>query len=196
MTLSEQMTYSLDQIRSLVTDDTSKLRQIQQSVDELRQTTEANLGTDIPAHVRDILQRQDAVLDMICQDRILRSLCPSDMDSRYNQVHLPADGTFMWVLESEQREKLHCSSKDDECDRSHGGWVCRQRQMQLQSNKKFVNWLAISDGIFHISGKLGSGKSTLMKLLYTHPRTRKELEVWSGKLYYTHHKGIISITYL
>ncbi|RBR04979.1 uncharacterized protein FIESC28_11447 [Fusarium coffeatum] len=177
---SEQMTYSLDQIRSLVTDDTSKLQQIQRNVDELRQTAEANLGTDILAQVRDILQRQDAVLDRVCQDRILRSLCPSDMDSRYNQVHLPADETFTWVLDPKQRRKSNCSTKDDESDRPSGYWVSRQRQMQLQSNKKFVDWLAVSDGIFHVSGKLGSGKSTLMKLLYTHPRTRKELEVWSA----------------
>ena len=168
-----------------MTDDAYRLQQIQRTVDELRQATEANLGTDILAHVRDILQRQDAVLDRVCQDRILRSLYPSDMDSRYNQVHLPADGTFTWVLDPGEREKSDCSPKDDESDRSPGYWDFRQRQMQSQSSKRFVDWLALSDGIFQISGKLGSGKSTLMKLLYTHPRTRKELEIWSGKLYST-----------
>ncbi|RFN51877.1 p-loop containing nucleoside triphosphate hydrolase [Fusarium flagelliforme] len=171
---SGQIMYSLEQIRSLARDDTSKLQQIQQSIDELRQATEVDLGTDILTHVLDILQRQDRALDRVCQDRILRSLCSSDMDSRYHQVHLPADGTFTWVLGPEERERLDYLPKDDEY------WVSRERQMQLQSNKKFVNWLAISDGIFHVSGKLGSGKSTLMKLLYTHPRTKKELEVWSG----------------
>ena len=159
MTLSEQMTYSLDQIRSLVTDDTSKLQQIQRSVDELRQATEADLGTDILAHVREILQQQDAVLDRVCKDRILRSLCSSEMDSRYDQVHLPADGTFTWVLDPEQRKKSYCLTKGDESNRPRGYWVAQQRQMHLQSGKKFLNWLAISDGIFHISGKLGSGKS-------------------------------------
>ena len=179
-----------------MTDDAYKLQRIQRTVDELRQATEANLGTDILAHVRDILQRQDAVLERVCQDRILRSLCSSDMDSRYDQVHLPADGTFTWVLDPEQCETSDHSCNNDESGPPIGYWISRQRQMQLQSNKKFLDWLAISDGIFHISGKLGSGKSTLMKLLYTHPRTRKELKVWSGKLYYTYRKTIVFLTNL
>lgn len=196
ITLSEQTTYSLDQIRSLAADDTSKLQQIQRSIDELRQTTEANLGTDILAHVRDILQRQDAVLDRVCQDRILRSLCSSYMDARYDQVHLPADGTFAWVLDPDQAKGSVFFSSDEESDESDEIWEDQQLQMQFKASEKFVNWLSFSDGIFHISGKLGSGKSTLMKLLYTHPRTGKELEAWSGKLYYTYRKAIISITYL
>lgn len=45
----------------------------------------------------------------------------------------------------------------------------------------FVNWLNHGDGIFHISGKLGSGKSTLMKFLCEDHRAEKELREWSGK---------------
>lgn len=193
---SEQITYSLDQIRSLADGDTSKLQQIQRSVDELRQATEANLSAEIITLVRDMLQRQDRALDRVCQDRILRSLCPSDLDSRYDQVHLPADGTFTWVLDPDQTGRSVFSSSDEESDESDDTWEDQRLQMRFKASEKFVNWLSFSDGTFHISGKLGSGKSSLMKLLYTHPRTKKELEVWSGKLYHMFHKAIISITYL
>jgi ATPase subunit of ABC transporter with duplicated ATPase domains len=44
----------------------------------------------------------------------------------------------------------------------------------------FVDWLTNQDGIYWIMGKAGSGKSTLMKFLASHRRTRKELLRWTG----------------
>lgn len=44
----------------------------------------------------------------------------------------------------------------------------------------FLHWLSFGNGIFHISGKLGSGKSTLMKFLCEHERTIAELQKWAG----------------
>ena len=44
----------------------------------------------------------------------------------------------------------------------------------------FMNWLSGGKGIFHIAGKLGSGKSTLMKFLCDHPRAKAKLERWAG----------------
>ena len=41
-------------------------------------------------------------------------------------------------------------------------------------------WLEFSDGFFWISGKAGSGKSTLMKYLCTHPDTHDLLGKWGG----------------
>lgn len=42
---------------------------------------------------------------------------------------------------------------------------------------KFVDWLKKGDGVYWITGKAGSGKSTLMKFLYKDPRTRNSLPV-------------------
>ena len=47
----------------------------------------------------------------------------------------------------------------------------------------FTNWLQANDdhsGIYWLTGKAGSGKSTLMKYLYEHERTQKHLQEWSG----------------
>lgn len=44
----------------------------------------------------------------------------------------------------------------------------------------FKRWLTSSDGIFWVSGKAGSGKSTLMKFLANHETTRALLCQWSG----------------
>ena len=44
----------------------------------------------------------------------------------------------------------------------------------------FVAWLENGQGIYWISGKPGSGKSTLMSLLCQDDRTKEALEIWSG----------------
>ncbi|KAI1132407.1 hypothetical protein F5Y10DRAFT_231103 [Nemania abortiva] len=45
----------------------------------------------------------------------------------------------------------------------------------------FADWLTNLDGLFWISGKAGSGKSTLMKYLADNPRTRKSLKNWAAE---------------
>ncbi|KAK4109280.1 hypothetical protein N656DRAFT_783186 [Canariomyces notabilis] len=50
------------------------------------------------------------------------------------------------------------------------------RQARLHAWTSLVSWLRDGEGIFHISGKAGSGKSTLIKFLLDHDQTRKELE--------------------
>ncbi|KAF7506806.1 hypothetical protein GJ744_011418 [Endocarpon pusillum] len=44
----------------------------------------------------------------------------------------------------------------------------------------FKTWLEYSNGAFWISGKAGSGKSTLMKYLSSHPKTHDILRKWGG----------------
>ncbi|KAK3360476.1 hypothetical protein B0T25DRAFT_565365 [Lasiosphaeria hispida] len=68
------------------------------------------------------------------------------MTDRYQEVAEAAENTFGWIFDN--------SSK------------------QLKSNRHLVqpfkDWLENGNGVFHISGKPGSGKSTLMKLLLAH----------------------------
>lgn len=48
-------------------------------------------------------------------------------------------------------------------------------------SESFLHWLSTGNDIFHITGKLGSGKSTLMKFLCEHKRTKEELQKWAGE---------------
>lgn len=48
------------------------------------------------------------------------------------------------------------------------------------SPNRFLEWLTNKHGIYWIAGKPGSGKSTLMKYLCDHPRTRESLHFWAG----------------
>lgn len=48
------------------------------------------------------------------------------------------------------------------------------------TDQKFVEWLCQEKGTFWVTGKAGSGKSTLMKFLVDHTTTRMKLSAWAG----------------
>lgn len=59
--------------------------------------------------------------------------------------------------------------------------VFDQDQNEPESNTvTFVQWLREGTREFHVAGKLRSEKSTLMKFLYSHPRTIGLLREWAG----------------
>jgi ATPase subunit of ABC transporter with duplicated ATPase domains len=54
-------------------------------------------------------------------------------------------------------------------------WIFSERVFEREKRPSFLQWLRQGDGIYWISGKAGSGKSTLMKLLCDNGRTKKLL---------------------
>ena len=44
----------------------------------------------------------------------------------------------------------------------------------------FLQWLKKGDSLFWVAGKAGSGKSTLMKFITEHPKTRQALSQWAS----------------
>jgi energy-coupling factor transporter ATP-binding protein EcfA2 len=93
------------------------------------------------------------------ETRVLRQLYFQEMFSREDTIHKPHDGTFEWIL-MDHRTQL---------------------PFQTHARNTLLRWLSEENGIFHISGKAGSGKSTLMKFIAGHWRTRMELEKWAGE---------------
>ncbi|KAK4448922.1 hypothetical protein QBC34DRAFT_100924 [Podospora aff. communis PSN243] len=69
------------------------------------------------------------------------------------------------------------------------GWVYDKRSVG------FADWLRKGKGIFWISGKPGSGKSTLMKLIHSDPRTAQLMQTWGSRsrkitaTFFFHHRG-------
>jgi hypothetical protein len=56
----------------------------------------------------------------------------------------------------------------------------REASKREAAASRFRHWLREENGVFHISGKPGSGKSTMMKFLLSDERTKQELEKWAG----------------
>ncbi|KAI0385919.1 hypothetical protein F5Y04DRAFT_160000 [Hypomontagnella monticulosa] len=88
------------------------------------------------------------------EQSILKSLNYDSRGERYESVDDAHEHTFKWILEASDQD---------------GG-----------NDSKFLKWLRESSGVFWISGKPGSGKSTLMKFLVDHRKTRDALEVWAA----------------
>lgn len=90
-----------------------------------------------------------------CQDKILELMWFRTMDERKELINAPEHGTYKWVLEA--------PSPGDNWD-------------------DLSKWFRQGQGSYWISGKAGSGKSTLMKAVYTNQLTHDLLQEWAGQL--------------
>jgi hypothetical protein len=77
------------------------------------------------------------------------------MHRRYEAVERAYTSTVWWIYKDS-------SSGIEYLDSSN-------RAMRASATEKFKRWLLSSGGILHVSGKLGSGKLILMKLLFESP---------------------------
>jgi len=60
-------------------------------------------------------------------------------------------------------------------------WIYQDPRLSGGSWSNFAKWLDSGVGPYWITGKAGSGKSTLMKYLYGDTRTRQALQSWAGQ---------------
>ncbi|KAF4970351.1 hypothetical protein FSARC_2607 [Fusarium sarcochroum] len=172
---------------SLIQNDTAKLEELQKHMDTLKRGVQVEeFGIEARLQLRRLLGLQEEAVCTIYQRRILESLRFDKMHERDDRVELPHESTFNWLLEEDTITHLGQSTREnqeDEAENEPKKEECGEcEEMKRNSRELFLNWLSspTPNGIFHISGKLGSGKSTLMKLLSIHPKTRTELQKWAG----------------
>lgn len=109
----------------------------------------------ITEDINQTLQTQDLNRErrLYC-DKFLASLHFPEIESRQEEVAEAHQETFQWIF-------------DDS-----GG------EMRPWAN--FVDWLKTESNTYWISGKAGSGKSTLMNYIRQDERTMKALKAWAG----------------
>ncbi|EEU41538.1 uncharacterized protein NECHADRAFT_87715 [Fusarium vanettenii 77-13-4] len=106
--------------------------------------------------VRKALEVSDLTLHAINHRRILNAIRFKEISVRYDQVSRAEEDTFGWLVE--------------------GDSVPSHYNLKIS----FRDWLATGTGVFHFSGRPGSGKSTLMKFLAQHSETASQLKRWQG----------------
>ncbi|ENH71577.1 hypothetical protein FOC1_g10007815 [Fusarium oxysporum f. sp. cubense race 1] len=152
-----------------------------QAIEHLRQSQlsapDSIANTHAFSQFQRLLMVDEETRGAIYQDRILESLKFDEMQQRFDAVHSAHEDTFKWIYETTEVIK-------EDGDLSYME-ILRQEalKMQLESRERFIGWLLSQDPslpIFHISGKLGSGKSTLMKFLCSHYKTEDALIKWAG----------------
>lgn len=128
--------------------------------------------------IESLLDRPRKAVDKVLQSKVLEALRFEEMHRRYDNIEEAHIDTFRWLLDD--TEPL---LKQDQTllPRDELTWHLREeRPLRLRAQERFLDWLRNGRGVFHISGKPGAGKSTLMKYLAESPKTQLYLQSWAG----------------
>jgi hypothetical protein len=112
----------------------------------------------VPGQLQTIIESMKQATEAMKTTAILQNLHFPSMNERFRNVRESAPDTFRWIFEDPSR----LLSAEHELDIS------------------FPEWLRSGSGIFHIAGKPGSGKSTLMKFICEHEEVVPLLREWGG----------------
>ncbi|KAK2613214.1 hypothetical protein N8I77_000140 [Diaporthe amygdali] len=110
-----------------------------------------------------LVTRQGAQVDDQTRGRFLQSLKYPDFNQRRNQIDNAYNETFQWIFVGNHED----GSGEDYEHFSEIKWA------------SFSNWLRSTNTLYWISGKPGSGKTTLVKYILAHERTERYLNIWS-----------------
>lgn len=113
----------------------------------------------------------DVKVDQARREHLLQSLKYPGFNERRNEVREAHTDTFQWVFAGDGDESAEPGSK-----------------MTTTKWDSFSNWLKSTDTVYWISGKPGSGKSTLVKYILADPQVQQCLDIWSpGCLLISHY---------
>ncbi|KAJ5693377.1 hypothetical protein N7462_002800 [Penicillium macrosclerotiorum] len=123
------------------------------------------------------------------ENKILECLAFPSMFNREDRIENAESGTFAWIVDEKFQstdEQNDSSAKPGENHEEQKAKVqyqtekARQAVRRESTREQFLTWLNVGRHIFHISGKAGSGKSTMMKFLSHSSQVKKGLESWAG----------------
>ncbi|KAK3995265.1 hypothetical protein QBC44DRAFT_234235 [Cladorrhinum sp. PSN332] len=142
----------------------------------------------IPEHSEKLDQLLEDIVDVNTQAR----LC---LDSASSEEMMPLIHSLSRILEDSADADRHrweaehtivkalgfedMHARRESIPESHAStfqWILRQGHPR----SRFLEWLQTGEGIYWISGKPGSGKSTLMKFLGDSPEVQTALQHWAG----------------
>jgi Cdc6-like AAA superfamily ATPase len=128
-----------------------------------RRTREDDLVEDISkAGEDDLVEKISKValdgLHYSAEQKILSRLRFIRLEDRYRLISVAHRNTLIWLF----------------------GDTALQGQYQVSESSTFVQWLQSDNDLYWISGRPGSGKSTLMKFLCDHEKTKEHLRRWAA----------------
>jgi len=159
----------------------AKLEDLAQITTELKKlgSSQHELGEKTQQAIKEMIDGQIAAANKIRTKRVLDSLVYENMADRDKSIE---DSLFAIQSGSGERRNAFELIFGD-WENETGQELDHEEATDVKkASGRFLGWLSSPDGgIFHIAGKPGSGKSTLMKFLFDHERTREELTNWAGK---------------
>lgn len=182
----------LDQLERLVRDNCEKFTQLQTNVIELNvELRKHSMDEETRGRIESLVSAQEQTIKLIGHQRVLISLRYNDMQKRRDstrqkleEINEEQDGTqvtFGWILDQGE-EMANTLDDDNRMDRNDGKAKDSEKWTRDRTRERFTKWLSTDgENVFHILGRFGSGKSTLMQFLSDSPRTEEILQVWAGE---------------
>ncbi|KAF5235700.1 hypothetical protein FANTH_11579 [Fusarium anthophilum] len=164
----------LNQLLEYGQSNEAEITSLRRNIDTLRSGLQVKfLSRKALEQMREVVSLSDRATLKVRESCILTALRFDLMDERYDDVAEAHDKTFEWIFDPSIRGEgdhlLHRSNITSYRPKARSG-----------ARGKFVDWIKHGNGIFHISGKPGSGKSTLMKYLCRRGETKRHLDIWAG----------------
>ena len=104
----------------------------------------------------------------------------ADSDVQHREI-VATKESYTRLLESLYFPDIHAREEGiDEAHKQTFEWIFDEPGNKVMLWHYFVGWLEEGHGTYWISGKAGSGKSTLMNFICHDPRTEAALKIWSG----------------
>lgn len=182
--LAANMTYNLHKSTTRV------LESIHQGYEAF--SSQINLQTDKLLQAQQGPRQGDGAVHSIFVAAALHSVgtlqSPSDWQSSYENanIHPQLEQEIqLFIIESCILDSLSFATMSDRRGAIGGAhartfdWIYKDQTGPVPWSS-FVDWLRHGTGIYWINGKLGSGKSTLMRFLYENVTTHRELATWAG----------------
>ena len=98
-----------------------------------------------------------------------------------HRENIATEESYKRLLESLYFPDMHAREEGiDEAHKHTFEWIFDEPGNEVRPWHHFIGWLKEGHGTYWISGKAGSGKSTLMNFVCHDPRTEAALKIWSG----------------
>ena len=150
----------------------------------------SHLSQETMEGMKALIERSVKAVTRVRESAILNFLRFPEMNKRFDEIADAHEKTFRWLLDDESLKRANSDiilsivpSKDITIHDSFNmqNTSANRFKARMEARERFVNRLEQQNGIFHVSGKPGSGKSTLMKFICRHSNPHKHLRIWSGQ---------------
>lgn len=183
---------------------------IRKTVDKIAAKQRTELQTLVAAliqHDSKFQSLEKKSQDVLCGLLKLNTGTTSHIDKRFDELHSQLESRDQKILSSLRSFRTESVQKDnqlkssrvslcfldslrfDKIEMRHSAiarehaqtceWVFKDSSA-TKPWSLFTKWLRDDAGIYWVNGKAGSGKSTLMKFIWNHPRTTRLLTEWAG----------------
>lgn len=158
------------------------IKKIQLELADILETRQWQLQSleDIQLFSSKVSESADCAREERAASQIFEKLRFQGMEARFEHIPEAYRRTFDWIFQNDQcRIEGSSNSANTMVDGNINFSRPRSRRTRRGWNS-FVQWLQGDQTLYWITGKPGSGKSTLMKYLSVHPKTIENLTEWTG----------------